>query len=70
MLNALLPNVEFRKVVPSEYRLFQVADTICTFELLRLKCEKRILSKAEENFFDGERTLKKDYIKIIKKKEI
>ena len=28
VLNALLPEVEFRKVLPSEYRLFQVADLI------------------------------------------
>lgn len=68
ILNALLPNVTFRKVYPSEYRLFQVADTICTFELLRLKMEKKILSKAELKFFDSERALKKNYIKKILKK--
>ena len=28
VLNALLPNVEFRKVLPSEYRLFQVSSLI------------------------------------------
>ena len=39
VLNALLPEVEFRKVLPSEYRLFQVADLICTLELIRLKKE-------------------------------
>ena len=37
VLNALLPEVEFRKVIPSEYRLFQVADLICSLELIRLK---------------------------------
>lgn len=70
VLNALLPNVEFRKVVPSEYRLFQVADAICTFELLNLKRENKILTKSEIKFFDGEQSLKKDYIRHIQKKRI
>ena len=30
VFNALLENVEFRKVLPADYRLFQVADLICT----------------------------------------
>ena len=38
--NALLQNVEFRKVLPSEYKLFQVADMLCTFELINNKLEK------------------------------
>ena len=37
VFNALLQNVEFRKVLPSDYKLFQVADLFCTFELIRLK---------------------------------
>lgn len=70
VLNALLPNVEFRKVIPSEYRLFQVADAICTFELLRLKCNNKILSKSELKFFGSEKVLKKDYLKHLQSKEI
>ena len=34
VFNVLYPNVEFRKVRPVDYRLFQVADLICTMELL------------------------------------
>jgi hypothetical protein len=45
VLNALLPDVEFRKVLPSDYRLFQVADLICTLELIRLKMEAKTLAK-------------------------
>ena len=70
VLNALLPNVEFRRVIPSDYRLFQVADAICTFELLQLKKEKKILSKAEIKFFGSETALKKDYLRHIQKKEV
>ena len=62
VFNALLENVEFRKVIPSQYRLFQVADLICTLKLTELKLEKA--------FFEDERTLKKNYLKPIKKKEL
>lgn len=47
VLNALLPEVEFRKVLPSEYRLFQVADLICTLELMRLKMDNKIIAKSQ-----------------------
>lgn len=70
VFNALLENVEFRKVIPSQYRLFQVADLICTLKLTELKFENHTLSKSEKTFFGDERTLKKNYLKPIKKKEL
>lgn len=70
VLNALLPNVEFRKVIPADYRLFQVADAICTFELLALKKERKLLSKSELKFFGSEMALKKDYLRHIQKKKV
>ena len=69
VFNALLQNVEFRKVLPSQYKLFQVADLCCTFELIRLKMENTELSKSEKLFFDNVRDLKKNYLKPLKKKE-
>lgn len=70
VFNALLENVEFRKVIPADYRLFQVADLICTLKLTELKMQKHILSKSEWYFFDSERTLKKNYLKTLEKKEM
>ena len=35
VFNALLENIEFRKVYPPDYRLFQVADFITTMKLLQ-----------------------------------
>lgn len=70
VFNALLENVEFRKVIPSEYRLFQVADLICTLKLVELKMNTHILSKSEIFFFKDERTFKKNYIKPLAKKEL
>ena len=45
VFNALLENVEFRKVLPADYRLFQVADLICTLKLTELKMTNHLLSK-------------------------
>lgn len=56
-------------MMPNEYRLFQVADLICTLELLRTKTEKGNLTNSEERIFHSKRDLKKDFLKGIKKKE-
>lgn len=61
----MLPQAEFRKVMPADYRLFQVADLFCTMELVSLKYERRIMSKAEEAFFGSMRDMKKNYLKHI-----
>ncbi|MBR1582127.1 MAG: DUF3800 domain-containing protein [Spirochaetales bacterium] len=65
VFNALLDHVEFRRVFPSEYRLFQVADLVCTLQLLKLKDERHELSRAEKQFFSDARTLRKNYLKIL-----
>lgn len=68
VLNALLSHVEFRKVMPANYRLFQVADLVCTIKLTELKMRDKTLSKSEKLIFDNERTFKKNYLKPIKSK--
>jgi len=68
VFNVLLDNVEFRKVIPSDYRLFQIADLVCTLQLLELKCDKHLLSNSEKQFFESDRILKKNYIKPLKQK--
>lgn len=69
VFNALLPNPIFRKVMPSEYKLFQVADLFCTLELVKLKMENNTFSRSEKMFFGSIRDLKKNYIKPLSKKE-
>lgn len=70
IFNLLLSNVEFKKASPSEYRLLQLADYICSIELLSIKtCEKR-LSRSETEFFYKPQELKKSFIKSIKSKEL
>ena len=69
VFNAFLANPIFRKVMPSDYKLFQVADFICTMELVTLKLKDKLFSKSELNFFGNERDLKQNYLKALKKKE-
>lgn len=69
VFSALLPNPIFRKVMPSDYKLFQVADLLCTLELVRLKLENNMFSKSEKIFFENVRDLKKNYLKPLSKKE-
>ena len=64
-----LNNVILKKVMPSDYRLFQVSDMLCTLKLIELKFEKRHLSKSELAFFDfSDKVLKKQYLRIVKMK--
>lgn len=69
VLATQLADYDVRKVIPSEYRLFQVADLICTLELLSVKIQNGPLSNSEERIFHTKRDLKKDFLKGIKKKE-
>ena len=68
--NTFLKNIEFRKVYPSDYKLFQVADLVCTLTLLEKKIGGSGLSKSERNFFKDERALRKNYLKTFNKKKM
>ena len=41
----------------------------CTLSLLELKTSHNELSESEKLFFEGQRSLKKNYLKILKKKQ-
>jgi hypothetical protein len=69
IFTVLLPQAEFRKVVPADYRLFQVADLFCTLELIHLKFNNHIMSKSEEAFFGSMRDMQKNYLKPMFKKQ-
>ena len=69
VFSAMLPNTQFRKVLPKDYKLFQIADLICTMELIRLKIENNRYSNSEELFFGKQYDLKRNYIRVIQRKE-
>lgn len=73
VFNAHLSTVEVRKVVPSEYSLFQAADLCCTLTLVREKIGSIGLSASERDFFathrdSAERALKLGYFKTMDRK--
>ena len=69
VFNALLPNPIFRKVMPTDYKLFQVADLLCSLKLIQLKMNNNMFSKSEKAFFGSMRDLRKNYLKPVSKKE-
>lgn len=69
VFNALLPRGQIKRVIPSDYRLFQAADMLCSMELLQLKIDNSIVSASEKEFFGNMRDLKKNCLKQIKKSE-
>ena len=60
-------DVDFRRVLPHEYRLFQSADLICTLELIRAKDAASELSKSEVGFFGSVGKIRRDYLKQLDK---
>lgn len=70
VLNSFLVDVDFRHVQPHQYKLFQVADMICTLELSKLKYDSGTLSQSEENFYGSRRKFRDFYYKTIKNKKI
>lgn len=66
----LFKDVEFRKAEPQKYRLLQVADFVCSMELLNIKRNEKRLSLTEEKFFYKPQELKKTFLTAIEKKRL
>lgn len=63
-------NVVFRKADPRTYRLLQVADFVCTMELLNIKQKEKRLCKFEQLFFYRPQELQKTFLKSIARKRM
>jgi len=77
ILHETIENVARRRVSfaqgvdPAKYKLFQVADLICTIKLLELKLANRgTLTESEQRFFGGPRDFKRNVLRKIKPKEL
>lgn len=68
VFSTLYTHLEFRKVKPIDYKLFQIADLICTLELLAEKSKNNSFSRSELDFFNNVRNFKKNYLKPLRKK--
>lgn len=63
-------NVDMRRVRPVEYKLFQVADLICTMEMIHDKEACNRMTRSELEFFDGRQKFRKDYYRKISSKRL
>lgn len=70
VFSTLYSHVEFRRVQPVDYKLFQVADLVCTMELLAEKAEINGFTRSEQDFFGSPRNFRKDYLKNFRKKQL
>ena len=70
VFNILFTNIEFRKVAPADYKLFQVAELICTWELLALKASEGAFTESEKEFFGSASKFMKNRYKLIAKKKL
>lgn len=71
VFSALFPNVDYRLVSPSDYRLFQVADLVCTVDLTEYKRAKRSLFSASATaLFGSAGDFKRNYYKPLRDKEL
>jgi len=70
VFSLLVNDVEFRRAEPQKYRLLQVADFVCSMELLKIKREEKRLSKSEEMIFYKQQELKKPFLKSLEEKRL
>ena len=64
--------VEFaQNVKPQRYKMFQVADMVCTLHLIEQKLLHNIpMTESEFRFFGGPRKFKRNILKALRRKEI
>ena len=70
VFSTLYAHVEYRRVRPIDYKLFQVADLVCTMELLAEKAESNSFSRSEQDFFGSIGNFRKEYLKSFRKKQL
>ncbi|MBQ9010195.1 MAG: DUF3800 domain-containing protein [Clostridia bacterium] len=61
LFNSMFTNVEVRRISPADYKLFQVADLICTLDHIKAKVDIGQFSNSEAEFFSSRHLFKKDY---------
>jgi len=61
-------NVEFRKIIPVDYRFAQVVDMLCSLSLFERKAADKHLSRSEMVFFQSAKELERNYLRYIKRK--
>ena len=70
LFNTMFANVEVRKVSPVDYKLFQVADLICTLDHINAKIEIGQFSNSEAEFFSNRQNFKKNFWRKLNSQRI
>ena len=70
VFTAKFKSVDVRTIQPAHYRLFQVADLVCSLELIRAKIDSGLFSKTEIDFFGSKQSFKNEYCRRIRDKWI
>ena len=60
--------VLYRKAYPEDYRLFQVADFLCTIELTAVKFANGEPTNSDTKMFGSVQTFKRNYLKQVRRK--
>lgn len=61
-------NHSTRKINPDDYKLFQVADLVCTLELINTKIQHGDLTQSEKYIFHSKSDFRKDFYKKYSKR--
>ena len=70
VFTTLFENIDYKKSQQKDYKMLQVADLICTTELIRLKMERGLLSRSERHILGGDKEIKKLLFKPLQSKEM
>ncbi|PST46082.1 hypothetical protein CPA40_07740 [Bifidobacterium callitrichos] len=62
--------IVYRKGSPTDYRLAQIADLICTIELTALKYENHEQTATDERFFGPLGNFRKNFLKKVRKHQL
>ena len=62
--------IVYRNIHPSDYRLFQVADYVCTIELTAIKYQTSQETQTDRIFFGTWATFKSGHLKYLRKKKL
>ena len=68
-VHTLLPSANIEIVKPKYSRLFQIADLICSLKWLSIKSKTIGLTYKENYFFGGDHVFKRNFLRVIQKKE-
>ena len=70
MFSLLFDNIEMRRVVPADYKLFQTADMMCTMYLMNAKYDNHPMSHSEKWIFNSKYDFYHDFFNPMSKKEL